>query len=331
MPHNFFSLDKKTSIILKNLQGPILILGAGGFIGANIFTSFLHYRKDVFGLSRNPTKNKRFKSLQLPEKNILKCDINNAKELKAVLAKIKPKIIFNLSAYGAYAKQQDPHKIYQTNFLSTVNLLEELKKNHFNCYIHAGSSSEYGENSTAPKEDALLTPNSHYAVSKAACANVLYYYGKIEKLPVIHFRLYAVYGPLEEKERLIPTVIRFGLKKKYPPMASAKITRDFIHTLDVTKAFILASKDINQKIFGEAFNIGTGEKTSIAKLALIAKDIFKIKETPVFGQMQKRRWDHGKDWFANPSKAKKLLNFNAEINLEEGLKKTAEFNKNVNY
>ena len=331
MLFNDFSLDQKTSSVLKQLKGPILIIGAGGFIGANIFSSILLYRKDVFGLSRNPKENKRFKSLKLPKNNILKCDINNPEELKLVLAKIKPKTIFNLSAYGAYSKQQDPFKIYQTNFLSTINLIEELKKYNFNCYIHAGSSSEYGENSNAPKEDALLTPNSHYAVSKAAVANALYYYGKVEHLPVIHFRLYAVYGPLEEKDRLIPTIIKFGEKKKYPSLASGTITRDFIYTQDVTRAFVFAAKNINKEIFGEAFNIGTGKKTSIKELAQIAKDVYKIKGVPVFGLREKRRWDHGKAWFANSTKAKELLGFCAEIDLATGLRKTSEFNKKVKY
>ncbi|OGH06011.1 MAG: hypothetical protein A2W22_03750 [Candidatus Levybacteria bacterium RBG_16_35_11] len=328
---DFFKLDLKTEKILNKIPGPILVLGAGGFIGSNLLSSLLFSRKDVFGLSRNPKNNKRFEILDLPKSKILKCDINNLNKLKLVFSKIKPKTVFNFSAYGAYSNQENPFKIYQTNFLSTVNIIEELKKYMLKAYIHAGSSSEYGENSAKPKEHSSLSPNSHYAVSKASVSNLLYYYGKHENLPVIHFRLYSVYGPLEESDRLIPTIIRFGRQKKYPPLVSANISRDFIHTFDITRAFILGAANSNKKNYGEAFNIGTGKKTSIKALSLIIRDVCKIKDNPVFGSMGERRWDHGKDWFADPSKASKFLKFRAKINLKEGLKKTIQFNRKVNW
>ncbi|OGH10219.1 MAG: hypothetical protein A2152_02020 [Candidatus Levybacteria bacterium RBG_16_35_6] len=328
---NFFKLDPKTETLLKKIKGPILIFGAGGFIGSNIFASLLTARKDVYGTSRNPLKNKRLKILNISKNKIIQCDVNNLKKLKTILSKLKPKTVFNLSAYGAYSTQEDPFKIYQTNFLSTVNIIEELKKYNFQSYIHAGSSSEYGENSEKPKEDEKTSPNSHYAVSKAAVASLLNYYGKTEKLPVIHFRLYAVYGPLEEKDRLIPTILNFAKKGKYPPFVSKKITRDFIFTSDITKAFIKASLNRNKKNYGEAFNVGTGKKTTIEDLALTVKSIYKLKDKPVFGTMKNRKWDHGKDWYANSTKAAKLLNFKAEINLKEGLKKTIEFNNIIKW
>ena len=45
-------------------------------------------------------------------------------------------------------------------------------------YVHAGSSSEYGDNASGPKEDSFTSPNSHYAVSQVTAANLLYYYGE---------------------------------------------------------------------------------------------------------------------------------------------------------
>jgi len=328
--NNFFRLDPQTEKQLKKIPGPILVIGAGGFIGSNLFTSLLISRRDIFGLSRNPQKNSKFKILNSPKNKLIKCDINNIKDLKSTFSKIKPKTVFNLSAYGAYSTQEDPFKIYQTNFISTINIIEELKKYKFHCYIHAGSSSEYGDNSNRPKENSILTPNSNYAVSKAAVSNAIYYYGKYENLPLYHFRLYAVYGPFEENERLIPTIIKFGEQKKYPPLVSPNITRDFIYTSDITRAFILGALNIKKNNYGEAFNIGTGKKTSIRTLALLTKELYKIKDGPKFGLMDNRRWDHGKDWYANPNKATQLLKFRAKINLKEGLKKTIEFNHLLN-
>jgi nucleoside-diphosphate-sugar epimerase len=108
------------------------------------------------------------------------------------------------------------------------------------------------------------------------------------------------------------------------------VTRDYVHTSDVTRAFILASANINDKIKGEAFNIGTGKKTSIKELMELIKEMYKIKTNPKFGKMENRVWDHGKDWFADTQKAAKVLNFKAKIGLKEGLRKTSDFNKTLN-
>lgn len=328
--NNFFRLDPQTEKQLKKIPGPILVIGAGGFIGSNLFTSLLISRRDVFGLSRNPQKNNKLKILNSPKNKLIKCDVNNIKNLKSTFSKIKPKTVFNLSAYGAYSTQESPFKIYQTNFISTINIIEELKKYKIHCYIHAGSSSEYGDNSNRPKETSILTPNSHYAVSKAAVSNAIYYFGKYGNLPLLHFRLYAVYGPMEEKDRLIPTIINFAKQKKYPPLVSPNITRDFIYTSDITRAFILGALNIKKINYGEAFNIGTGKKTSIRTLALLIKKIYKIKDNPTFGSMDNRRWDHGKDWYADPNKATQILKFKAKTSLEKGLKKTIEFDNLLN-
>ena len=82
--------------------------------------------------------------------------------------------------------------------------------------MHAGSSSEYGDNAAGPTEDDPLAPNSDYAVSKVAAANLIYFYGKRKGLPCANLRLYSVYGPLEDSSRLIPNLIRHGLEGTTP-------------------------------------------------------------------------------------------------------------------
>src|SRR3989338_9285884 len=201
---------------ILGLTGPVIIFGSGGFIGFNLLQKLLQYRKDVFGVFSEPKKNLRLQKLPTPPHCVVKCDLMSGGEVKSIISRIKPKTVFNLAAYGAYSTQDEIDRIYQTNFNSTYILIEEMKKYGFSAYIHAGSQSEYGLNSSRPAEDDELIPNSHYAVSKAADYYLLKYYGKIEKLPVIHLRLYSVYGPWEEPNRLIPTIIREAKKGRLP-------------------------------------------------------------------------------------------------------------------
>lgn len=304
---------------LKKLKGPIIVFGAGGFIGANLLYVLLLYRKDVYGVSRDIKNNWRFNELKIAKKNLIQGNILVQDEVEKIIKKIKPRTIFNLSAYGAYSKQKDVLNIYQTNFIATVELLELLKTYGFDAYIHAGSSSEYGLNSNKPAESGKLLPNSHYAVSKLNVAHLLHYYGKLEALPVIHTRLYAVYGPYEEQDRLITNLIQHARFKKFPPFASSTISRDFIYTTDVISAFITLAYSMNKKFYGEVFNIGTGKKTTLRKLVALAKKLFAIQEDAIFKSAEHKNWDHGKAWYANIKRMQKVFHWNPKINLKDGL------------
>jgi nucleoside-diphosphate-sugar epimerase len=314
---------------IKKLEGPIFIFGAGGFIGINLFNEIFAQRKDVYAISQDPRNNWRFTANNIPENNIVSCDISDIIILKNTLSEYKPRTIFNLAAYGAYSKQKEYKKIYDTNFNSAINIIEMLKEVGFSAYIHAGSSSEYGTNCTAPLEDALLFPNSHYAVSKAASYFAVKYYGHSEKLPVAHLRIYSAYGPWEEPDRLIPAIVAASRKGAFPPLVNPNISRDFIYVQDVCAAFIAAASSINE-IRGEVFNVGTGIKTTIADLTSIIMQKYPITQAPVFGNMPNRNWDV-QDWYSNSDKANKILGWTADVKLEDGLQAVVHWQKEINF
>ncbi|MDH7475881.1 MAG: NAD-dependent epimerase/dehydratase family protein [Microgenomates group bacterium] len=306
------------------VKGPILIFGAGGFIGINLLKKLLKQRDDVVGVSSNLKNSWRIKQNKIPKKNLYQGNLLQISSIKKIINDIKPKTIFNLAAYGAYSKQKDIEKIYQTNFISTVNLIEELKKTNFTCYLHAGSQSEYGLNAASPKEDDQLIPNSHYAVSKTATYYLLKYYGRVEKLPVVHLRFYSVYGPWEEPDRLIPTLIKQAKIGNLPQFVDGEISRDFIYIDDVIDACLLIAANLKKDYYGDVFNIATGKKTMIKELAFLTKKLFNIKKEPSIGSMKKRDWDV-KNWWGNPQKMEKNFGWKAKISLKEGLKKTFNF------
>jgi dolichol-phosphate mannosyltransferase len=305
------------------LKGPILILGASGFIGANLFKSILQHRNDCYGVVFTSLNSWRLEGI--PAKNIKKCDLTDNASVKDLINNVNPKTIFNLSAYGAYSRQKDTIKIYNTNFIATCNILECLKEKDFTAYIHAGTSSEYGLNCDSPKENALLEPNSDYAVSKVACSYLINYYGKQLNLPVINLRLYSVYGPWEEPDRLIPKLVVNGIEKKYPPLVSPDISRDFVYIDDVSRSFISAGINAD-RYKGESFNIASGNKITIKELANYLKNHFNIPFEPVFANMDNRKWDL-ENWVGDADYAKKCLNWQAHTSIEEGLYKTEQWLK----
>jgi len=185
---------------IARLQGPVLVLGASGFIGANLLKMLLKHRTDVVGTASYLPA---WRLAGVPQENAIAVDLLVDSNLDQLLDKVKPRTVFNCVAYGGYSFQADSELIYRTNFNLTAKLLERLSLRQIAAYIHAGSSSEYGDRASGPSEDSLPTPNSDYAVSKAACANLMFYYGRKRRLPCANLRLYSVYGPMEAASRLI--------------------------------------------------------------------------------------------------------------------------------
>jgi len=141
--------------------------------------------------------------------------------------------------------------------------------------------------------------------------------------------LYSAYGPWEEPDRLIPVVIAAARKGAFPPLVDPNISRDFIYIDDVCTAFIAAAASINT-IKGEAFNVGTGIKTTIRDLSEVILKQYDIAKPPAFGNMPNRNWDV-QDWYSNSGKADRVLGWKSEVLLEDGLKAVDGWQKEVNF
>ena len=313
---------------IRSLKGPIFIFGASGFIGANLLETILRFRKDCYAISHDIKQAWRLKLLNINPENILYCDILFKNSVTELFEKYKPETIFNLSAYGAYSKQDDANLIYETNLIGTLNILQQCK--HIAAYVHAGSSSEYGFNSEGPLENAELMPNSHYAVSKISASYLIKYFAKIHQLPGINLRLYSVYGYWEEPDRFIPRLVEYAKQKKLPPLVSPSISRDFLFMDDCIAAFINSAYYMNPAIYGESINIGTGKKNTIKEVVDAVIELFGLTIQPVWGSMGNRKWDL-ENWYGNYDKAKRLIFWQPMVELKEGLLKTSQWQDAQNY
>ena len=306
---------------IKELDGPILILGATGFIGSNLLRTILKVRGDVYGTFFSGA-NWRLEGI--PAGNILFFNIEDPHSHQLVLNKLKPKTIFNCIAFGAYSFESNISRIHETNYLNFINLLESIRKFKISAFINAGSSSEYGNNSNSPKESTFSLPNSHYSISKLAASQAISYFGKVIGMPVLNLRLYSVYGPYEDGSRLIPLLAKNIISGKLPTFASKNVSRDFVYIDDVVEAFVNSAIFIKKEFYGDSFNIGTDVSTSLGQIATISKNIFHIKSKPVFNSKNGRKWDRD-DWKGNSLKSKKLINWKHKVDLDKGLIKTVEW------
>lgn len=304
-----------------SLPGPILITGAAGFVGSHLYKNLRGLRSDVFGTART-SDSWRLNALGLSSP--ISVDLTDKVQLLAVLDRVKPKIVFNLAAYGAYSYQTVVDLTYMVN-IGVVETLSEWCSIHGSILIQAGSSSEYGTNCSAPLESDRTSPNSRYAVSKLAATNLLAHLSSSTPLMATVLRLYSIYGPLEDPTRLVPTLVRNGLVGELPEFASQEVTRDFVFVDDVIEAFVKVAKHLLQHQQFEIFNVATGVATSMTEVATIAKSIFNVDMPPRF-RSNFRRWDLN-NWFGNAEKIKDKVGWTYSIKFLDGLLTTADWYK----
>uniref|UniRef100_Q02BA7 NAD-dependent epimerase/dehydratase n=1 Tax=Solibacter usitatus (strain Ellin6076) TaxID=234267 RepID=Q02BA7_SOLUE len=311
---------------IASLRGPILVLGASGFVGANLLRMLLEERSDVYGTAFALPA---WRLEGIPKKNLLSVDLLVPQSADALVRELAPATVFDFVAFGAYSFERDVARIYETNVTFKVRLLELLRETKVHCYIHAGSSSEYGNRADRPTEDTALLPNSHYSVTKSTTSGLIYYAGQSLGVRCANLRLYSVYGPMEERSRLVPSLIVKGLNGEYPPLVDPAVSRDFIYIDDACEAFVDCALNLTPTWYGESFNIGTGTSTTIGELAEIARDLLHIDISPPFSTMPKRLWDTTSVWCADASRATQHLGWSPRTTIREGLQRTIEWYRSL--
>ena len=313
---------------------PILITGASGFVGACLCRHFAAKSERVVAIHRPSSAPRasggRWRLSEAPVANgreieHREVDLGSREDVKALVRELQPAAILNCAAYGAYPHQTDPTRTYQVNFDGVRYLLEAAREvDGLRAFVQAGSSSEYGSNCSAPREDSAPVPDSDYAVSKVAATAFVQLSGTKRNVPAWVLRLSSAYGPYEDVSRLVPRLLLQGRKHAYPPLASPQISRDFVYIDDVCAAFERVVERASTLPRGEIFNIGTGTCTTLADIVARVRKLFEISEEPTWGSMSNRNWDHP-DWYSNPQKANDVLGWRATTSLDDGLARTARW------
>jgi dolichol-phosphate mannosyltransferase len=136
----------------------------------------------------------------------------------------------------------------------------------------------------------------------------------------VTLRLYSVYGPWEEPNRLVPKLIANGLDGKLPPLVAPDTARDFVYVDDVHDAFVTAAErtDVAR---GSIFNVGSGRQTTLREIVATARDLLAVEREPEWGSHAARSWDTSV-WVSDPSLAERELAWRAQRSLRDGLAET---------
>jgi len=300
----------------------VLVTGGNGAVGCNLVKKLLDYDAKVTVLD-DFSQSKRGNLSSHKNLQIIKGDINNSQVLKKTFSD-NYKFVFHLAArFANEMSVEDPYGDLRVNIEGTLKLLMESAKHHVNRFIYASSSSLYGQsNSVIKKENTIPKPSTPYAASKLSGEFYCIAFRELYSLDYTIVRLSNCYGPFDPPGKfrnVIPNFIKAALSHRNLVITgNGNETRDFTYVDDVVDGIILAA--IRRKGRNEIFNLGTGKET---KISIIAKQIIqntKSKSKIVFHP--RRDFDHITRRRMDISKAKKLLGYNPNTTIFDGIKKT---------
>ena len=153
----------------------MLITGASGFIGANLVRNLINTKDQIHILIRKQSNLWRLNNI-ISECNVHFVDISKIDEVRNMISKVKPEIVYHCATFGVYPNQKDASKMEQTNVTGTLNLLTSLHENpELERLVNLGSVSEYGPKSNSIKETDPTQPFDSYSVTKVSQTKLVEY------------------------------------------------------------------------------------------------------------------------------------------------------------
>ena len=257
-------------------------------------------------------------------------DVSGSEVVDCIASK-KPDYIFHFATYGAYPQETDFDRMIDVNVKGTMHILEAAKIAHTKLVINTGSSSEYGTKDAAMKETDVPQPINDYGVTKAAATLYCQKEAKQTGVGVITFRLFSVYGPYEEKQRLVPSLVLGALHHKPIDLSAQGNVRDYVYLDDVISAYIQATQTDNE--LGAIYNIGTGKEHTTKDVGELVVSLTRSTSRLLWGVIKKQtRQMEPRHWFADASKARDMFGWSPRHSLRQGLSDTiAWFQKNNSF
>lgn len=300
----------------------ILLTGVTGFIAPHIATELVKRDYNVYGLVRYVTGRK----LDLPNVTQVFGDLRETHTINALLKNIMPDYVIHLAAISAVSESYDHYsEVIDVNLHGTINLAEGCLRHVPNLkqFITAGTSEEYGNQTEFPiREDAVLYPNSPYAVSKAASTMYLKYMRDAYGFPITICRPYNTYGRLNNRHFVTERILSQMLEgRDVVRLGDPLPVRDMLFRDDHVAAYLKVLGNINA--VGEAINFCTGVGTSIENLVDLCAELTGWKGVVKWHTIPKRPLDID-CLIGDNSKAKSLVGWEPKYSLREGLNKIIE-------
>ena len=309
-----------------------LVTGGGGFIGANIVEYLLKYdakKVRVLDNFSNGYRENLSEFMEHPAFELIEGDIRDLETCVKAMEDID--YVSHQAALGSVPRSiNDPATTNHVNISGFLNMMIALKDSlSVKRMVYAASSSTYGDSQTLPKEEDIIgKPLSPYAVTKYV--NELYadVFGTTYNTDVIGLRYFNVFGPKQSPNGAYAAVIPLfmqSLKDEKPPTINGdgKQTRDFTFVDNAVQANIKGFF-ASDKAKNNVFNVACGERIDLNYLWDVLKSSANSELNATYGAP---RLGDVRDSLANIAKAQKLMGYQPQFTVREGLKITWDWFK----
>jgi len=303
----------------------ILVTGVAGFIGSKVSEMLLEDEYDVIGIDNlndyydtrlklwrldNLKKNNNFKFYQV--------NIENYDDLNAIFKEHSPEAVINLAARaGVRYSLENPFIYLSTNAGGTLNLLELCKEYNVPKFILASTSSLYAGQKMPFKEKLPVnTPISPYAASKKSAEAMAYTYHYLYGVDVTILRYFTVYGPAGRPDMSPFRFIKWIMEDSpLEVFGDGSQQRDFTYVDDIARGTIKALRPLGYEII----NLGSNKPYRLNESIRLMEKYTGRKAKCNYKEFQKADM---KATRADIGKARKLLGWQPQVSLEEGIKRT---------
>lgn len=301
-----------------------LVTGGAGFIGSHIVEGLLA-RGDQVVIYDNLSTGSRKNLPDHANATFIEGSITEAEDLAKALDGVE--YVFHQAALASVPLSVE--RPLDTNLhcvTGTLNVLNEARKVGVKRVVYAASSSAYGDQPyLAKRETDLPAPLSPYAVAKLAgeyyCQAFYHTYG----LETVGLRYFNVFGPRQDPDSpysaVIPIFLTLLLNGKQPVVyGDGQQSRDFTYVQNIVSANLKAMSTEN--VAGRIINVANGKSTSLLTLLKLLNEYL---GTDVQAKHEPPRAGDVRDSMADNTLATKLLNYEIEVDFEEGLQRSIAY------
>ncbi|MBX9256546.1 NAD-dependent epimerase/dehydratase family protein [Desmonostoc muscorum CCALA 125] len=314
-------------------MGKIIVTGVAGFIGSHLTETLLQQGEEVIGIDEfndyyDPMlKYKNIAQLnRTPGFTLIEGDIQFL-DWHKLLAGVD--VVYHQAAQaGVRASWGKGFGSYTERNINATQVLLEAAKDAKNLkrLVFASSSSVYGDAETLPTHEGICPhPVSPYGITKLAAEFLCGLYHKNFGVPSVSLRYFTVYGPRQRPDMAFHKFFKSILQDEAIPIyGDGQQTREFTFVSDIIAANLAAA--IAPEAVGEIFNIGGGSRVVLAE---VLDTIEQIVGKPIKRNHIEKAMGDARHTAADISKAQKILGYQPQVSLREGLIQEWEWVKSL--